>query len=63
MTNDERTSVYNASGQIVPNAIEKTIVKICNDPIAEEYIRNSNISGSLLYECSNILFYGTQCKC
>ena len=38
ITNDERASLYNASGQIIPNVVEKTIVRICIDDIAKEYI-------------------------
>ena len=49
ITNDERASLYNASGQIIPNAIEKNIVNVCHDEIAQDYIENSNIPGNLLY--------------
>ena len=59
---DERRSAYYASGQILSPSIEKNILKVCNHKVAQEYLRKVNVTGGILYQCSQISVHGTQYK-
>ena len=61
ISNDERLSAYNASGAIIL-PIEKNILEICNDEVTQDYLKQVNVAGGLLYECSSIAVYGTEYK-
>ena len=43
-----------------PSAVARTIKKVCNDKIVQEFVNANRISGNVLYLCSKISVYGTE---
>ena len=60
LTHHEKLSVYHATTELIPTPVEKKIRKPCLSPVAKEYMKQSKIHGSTLYECSFLKVYGTQ---
>ena len=56
---DERLSAYQATSEMVPNAIERTIKNVCTNQIVTDYMKSLKTRDKVLYECSNVKIYGT----
>lgn len=56
---DERVSAYQATSEMIPTAIERTIKKVCNNQIITDYMKSLKTRDKVLYECSNVKIYGT----
>ena len=61
MSQDERLSVYNSSGQMFKSTIEKNITKLCTDKFVTKYAKKIKIQ-EIFYECSKLSVFGTEYK-
>ena len=63
MSHIEKINVYNSTGQMIPTPIEKSIKAVCQHELVEKYLKSSNVSGGVIYECSRLKIYGTLYQC
>ena len=59
-TFDEKITVYNLTGNLIPSETEKTIIKPCSDDIVKNYLKKATVQGDTLYECKNISVFNTE---
>ena len=57
---DEKITVYNLTGNLIPSATEKTIIKPCSDDIVQDYLKKETVQGDTLYECKNVSVFNTE---
>ena len=59
VSHDEKTSAYNATGQMIPSDIDKKIVKVCSDKIVLDYQKKFTVPGKKLFLCSKLSVFST----
>ena len=61
ISNDERLSVYNATTEMIPSALEKNISKRCTDELVKDFVKTLP-SPKILHECSKLSVHNTEYK-
>ena len=62
ISQNERLSVYNSTGHMIPMAIQKKIKKVSRDNLVQTYLQSFKVPGGIMYQCSKMTIYGTTYK-
>ena len=57
---DEKITVFNLTGNLIPSETEKTIIKPCSDDIVKNYLKKETVQGGTLYECKKLSVFNTE---